>query len=154
MKVLWVLCLLSVFFASPSVLTRKQLAEYPELSIRYKWLDRKLYAIVVEEAVRQKEDYKLILAIIDAESGGKRKARSKVGARGLMQIMKCNYKGDQNDLFNKRINVRTGIRTYKMWQRVAQGNLILALNYYQRGYIPGANVKYLAKISHNYWSSL
>lgn len=154
MKPYLIIILCAIFIPSTVVLTRDQVLQYDKYKAKYRWMNPRLYSRIVEESVRQREDYRLIFAIIDAESNGKRTAVSCAGAMGYLQVMPSNYSGDKNDLFNERINISTGIKIFKMWKRIAKGNLVLALNHYNRGYVPGASIKYIAKITHNYWGTI
>jgi soluble lytic murein transglycosylase-like protein len=64
---------------------------YEELAWRHTGLaDRDLRAVsatIVSEAVRHDMDWRLVMAVIQVESGGYNFATSHVGALGLMQIM-------------------------------------------------------------------
>lgn len=75
---------------------------------------------VVRESQRQGVDYRLVLAVIQAESAFDPNATSGVGARGLMQIMPDTGKGlgvhDPDSLYDVATNVRAGIRYLKgLW---------------------------------------
>jgi soluble lytic murein transglycosylase-like protein len=77
---------------------------------------------VVRESNRQGVDYRLVLAVIQAESAFDPNATSGVGARGLMQIMPDTGRGlgvsDPDSLYNVETNVRAGIRFLKqLWTR-------------------------------------
>lgn len=66
-------------------------------------------------AAREKVDVALVLSIISAESEGKIRARSKVGAISLMQVMPFNYPGkNKNDLYIPEINIKYGIKYLKL----------------------------------------
>ena len=65
------------------------------------------------EATRQGIDPALVMAVIEQESGGRKDARSKVGARGLMQIMPATAKDLKIDPKCPKQNVRGGVSYLK-----------------------------------------
>lgn len=92
------------------------------------------------EATRAGLDPGLILAIVDVESNFNQFAISRVGARGLMQIMpfwlkKIGKPGDS--LFDARTNLRYGCTILKHYLKKEHGNLTAALARYN-----GSNGKY------------
>jgi len=74
--------------------------------------------LVIKNAKEQKFDVELVLAIIKKESNFNPKARSKVGARGLMQLLPDTAKWlglkDTSKLYNPDINIKYGIK-YLRW---------------------------------------
>ncbi|MDD5657821.1 MAG: lytic transglycosylase domain-containing protein [Elusimicrobia bacterium] len=74
--------------------------------------------LTIREAIRQRVDPLLVLAMIANESDFKPGATSRVGARGLMQIMPRTGRGlgvrDPDLLYDPGINVRAGV-TYLKW---------------------------------------
>lgn len=149
--------IVAVIFSPLSVdISDKQAySELGNLAVRYPWLTKRLYIIIHDESARNKVDHHVILAIIDAESRGNTRAISKTGARGLMQIMPFNYQGDPENLFNPEINIRTGVRLWRHYLRLANGNIVIALRNYERGPAGiGWNGIYISKIIENVYGGL
>lgn len=147
---------ISVFLPLPvDISDNQECAGFDDLIIQYPWLTRRLYIAIYDESARNKVDHHVILAIIDAESQGKPGAVSKTGARGLMQIMPFNYHGDPDNLFNPEINIRTGVRLWRHYLRLANGNIVIALRNYERGPAGiGWNGMYISKIIENVYGGL
>ncbi|MFA5137865.1 MAG: lytic transglycosylase domain-containing protein [Elusimicrobiota bacterium] len=77
------------------------------------------------EARRQGVDYRLVMAVIRAESDFNPNAKSSVGARGLMQIMPDTGRGlgvsDPSDLYNPTVNLRAGVKYLKqLWSSFSE----------------------------------
>lgn len=121
---------------------------YRHYNINYPWLDYELYTIVAEHSELNGIPTALVLAVIDAESGGNKWAVSRTGARGLMQIQaKWHYAGNPIDLHNRYLNVMLGTRHLGWCVRHAMGNVAYALKGYERGYGGrGYNFRYTQKI--------
>jgi len=85
------------------------------------------------EATRAGLDPQLVLGLIEVESGFKKYAVSRVGARGYMQVMPFWVKqigtADHN-LFQPRINLRYGCTILRHYLDIEQGNLYRALGRY------------------------
>jgi len=85
------------------------------------------------EARRAGLDPQLVLGIIHVESGFKKYAVSKAGARGLMQVMPfwvdlIGAKGD--NLFHLRLNIRYGCVIMRHYLDLEKGDLYRALGRY------------------------
>lgn len=126
----------------------------PELAFRdredgYKWImemsrrlerriaDRKerveLLRTVHFEAQRAGLDPQLVLGVIEVESGFRKYAVSKAGARGYMQVMPFWVKliGRQgNNLFHLRINLRYGCVILRHYLDMEKGDYFRALGRY------------------------
>lgn len=85
------------------------------------------------EATRAGLDPQLVLGLIEVESGFKKYAVSRVGARGYMQVMPFWVKeigtADHN-LFHLRINLRYGCTILRHYLDIERGNLYRALGRY------------------------
>jgi soluble lytic murein transglycosylase-like protein len=100
--------------------------------------ERQLQPIIVAAANRHKVDSALVKAIILAESGYNPRAVSKVGARGLMQLMPRTAKSlGVKDSFNPEHNINAGVRYFKKLLNQF-GDVKLALAAYNAG---GRNVR-------------
>jgi len=147
---LW--CILVVAFTGCVTVERFHEGMFQAYSRKYPWLRPHVYQICVREAAAVELPVNLVLAVIDAESGGNSMALNpKSGARGLMQVMAVHwYPGHPEDLFLPEIGVRHGCRALKWAHGLARGNLVLTLRNYERG--PrgqGINWPYTFKILSN-----
>lgn len=80
-------------------------------------------------------DPRLLKAIMKQESAGDPYAVSRAGARGLMQIMPSNFKSTGiTDWTDPRQNIYAGAQIMAENMRNAEGNIPLALRYYNGGY--------------------
>lgn len=108
----------------------------------------RIKALVVAEAVRMGVSPALALAVAHAESNFNPRAKSRAGARGIMQIMpataKFEYGIEPALLWNPRINVRLGLHFLRRLLDRYRGRVDLALSYYNGGSavgdLPGARV--------------
>jgi soluble lytic murein transglycosylase-like protein len=100
------------------------------------------YDLLIHEAAgRHDVDSDLIRAIIMVESQFNPRAKSKRGAKGLMQLMPVTAEGlDVVDLLNPHENVHAGTRYIKILLDRFDGNLKLALAAYNAG--PQSVIRY------------
>jgi soluble lytic murein transglycosylase-like protein len=101
--------------------------------VRDERLARELLELVRYEALRAGLDPRLVLAVIDVESGFRKYAVSKAGARGYMQVMpfwvrEIGMPGQ--NLFHPRTNLRYGCVILRHYLQIEGGNLSNALGRY------------------------
>lgn len=90
--------------------------------------------IILQAANRYKIEPEIIKAIIMAESGFNPKAVSKVGARGLMQLMPRTAKSlGVEDSFKPDHNIDAGVRYFRQLLDEFDGEIKLALAAYNAG---------------------
>ena len=85
------------------------------------------------EATRAGLDPHLVLALIEVESGFRKYALSKVGARGYMQVMPFWTKSigaREHNLFHLRTNLRYGCTILRHYLAIEKGDLYRALGRY------------------------
>lgn len=85
------------------------------------------------EATRAGLDPQLVLGLIEVESGFKKYAVSRVGARGYMQVMPFWVREigtTDHNLFQPRINLRYGCTILRHYLDLERGNLYRALGRY------------------------
>ena len=92
------------------------------------------YMVIWKAAVRHKVDYALVKAVIKTESNFNPQAVSRVGAKGLMQIMPATATalGIDNS-FHPEDNVQGGVRHLRYLLDLFKGDLNLALAAYNAG---------------------
>ena len=109
-------------------MSRRLEKRMPDANFRFDFLSTVHY-----EATRAGLDPHMVLALIEVESGFKKYAVSKVGARGYMQVMPFWTKAigtrDQN-LFHLRTNLRYGCTILRHYLDIEKGNLYRALGRY------------------------
>jgi len=96
-----------------------------------------LLALVHKEASRNQLSPQMVLGLIQVESNFDRFALSKVGARGLMQIMPfwINEIGRENDnLFDIQTNLRYGCAILSIYMKREKKEIITALARYHGSY--------------------
>ena len=101
--------------------------------VRDERLARELLEMVRYEALRAGLEPRLVLAVIDVESGFRKYAVSTAGARGYMQVMpfwvrEIGMPGQ--NLFHARTNLRYGCVILRHYMQVENGNLANALGRY------------------------
>jgi soluble lytic murein transglycosylase-like protein len=107
------------------------------------------------EATRAGLDPQLVLGLIEVESGFKKYAVSRVGARGYMQVMpfwvkELGTKGQ--DLFHLRVNLRYGCTILRYYLDIEKGNLFRALGRYN-GTLGKPEYPNLVRAAwHNHWT--
>lgn len=92
--------------------------------------------IILDYAERYAVDAALVKAIIHAESDFRPEARSRVGARGLMQLMPTTaqmYGVSSRRLFEPRSNIHAGVRHLRSLLRTFEGSVRLAVAAYNAG---------------------
>ena len=101
--------------------------------VRDERLARELLEMVRYEALRAGLEPRLVLAVIDVESGFRKYAVSTAGARGYMQVMpfwvrEIGMPGQ--NLFHARTNLRYGCVILRHYLEIERGNLHNALGRY------------------------
>jgi soluble lytic murein transglycosylase-like protein len=105
-----------------------------QLTPKQKIAEKRYHRFVLEAAARYQVEPEIIKAIIMAESGFNPKAVSKVGARGLMQLMPRTAKFlGVKDSFKPGHNIDAGVRYFKQLLDQFDGKIKLALAAYNAG---------------------
>jgi soluble lytic murein transglycosylase-like protein len=103
-------------------------------SISGKKAERLFHPIIIQAANRYDVDPLLVKAIIMAESSYNTNAVSKVGARGLMQLMPGTARElGVVDSFNPEQNINGGVKYFKKLLNRFDGDIELALAAYNAG---------------------
>lgn len=107
------------------------------------------------EATRAGLDPELVLGLIEVESGFKKYAVSRVGARGYMQVMPFWVKEigtSEQNLFHLRINLRYGCTILRHYLDIEKGDLFRALGRYN-GSLGKPQYPNLVRAAwHNHWA--
>jgi soluble lytic murein transglycosylase-like protein len=109
-------------------MSRRLEKDLPDTAYRMSFLKTVHY-----EATRAGLDPEMVLGLIEVESGFKKYAVSKVGARGYMQVMPfwVNEIGTkEQNLFHLRVNLRYGCTILRHYLDMEKGNLYRALGRY------------------------
>lgn len=118
---------------------------------RYEWIDNDIYYFVNLYSEQTSLPEELVLAVIQAESEGKRTALSYAGAIGYMQVMPFHYPDNPDKLYETHCNIMMGIHYLSKCYELANGDIIEALKNYNAG--PRSkfyNMPYIRKIMKNY----
>jgi soluble lytic murein transglycosylase-like protein len=109
-------------------MSRRMEKRIPDQKARLDFLKTVYY-----EAQRAGLDPQLVLGLIQVESGFRKYAVSKAGARGYMQVMPFWVKligSKDNDLFHLRTNLRYGCTILRHYLDIERGDLYRALGRY------------------------
>jgi len=105
-----------------------------EMTSNQKNAENRYQRLIIDAAYRYKVEPAIIKAIIMAESGFNPKAVSRVGARGLMQLMPRTAKSlGVEDSFKPAHNIDAGVRYFKYLLDQFDGEMKLALAAYNAG---------------------
>ncbi|MDH4204970.1 MAG: lytic transglycosylase domain-containing protein [Desulfobacteraceae bacterium] len=119
--------------ATPAVPSIKTLMEV-EMTSKQKNAENRYQLLILEAAYRYKVEPAIIKAIIMAESSFNPKAVSRVGARGLMQLMPRTARSlGVEDSFKPAHNIDAGVRYFKHLLDQFDGEIKLALAAYNAG---------------------
>ena len=120
------------------LLIAEVIESYPQAKVSATQLAREVLSI----SKAHKVDPLLVTSIIAAESGFRPRAVSKVGARGLMQLLpstaryvakRINYQNKSLQLYETNLNITLGIEYLKYLETKFNGNRVLALAAYNWG---------------------
>jgi len=119
--------------AIPAVPSINTLMEV-DMTSNQKNAENRYQLLIIDAAYRYKVEPAIIKAIIMAESGFNPKAVSKVGARGLMQLMPRTASSlGVEDSFKPAHNIDAGVRYFKYLLDQFDGEMKLALAAYNAG---------------------
>ena len=105
-----------------------------EMTSKQKNAENRYHSLIIKTAYRYNVEPAIIKAIIMAESGFNPKAVSKVGARGLMQLMPRTARSlGVEDIFKPAHNIDAGVRYFKYLLDKYGGEIKLALAAYNAG---------------------
>jgi len=107
------------------------------LKVKLKWMTFQRYILIRDSCEKHKVEILSICALGQYESEGNSKAISEVGARGLLQVMPSNYRGNPDDLFQDEICIPRGVELYKAAKIKANGDKKETLRFYNAG--PNSN---------------
>jgi soluble lytic murein transglycosylase-like protein len=131
-------------------MSQRLASRIPDAAYRFDFLSTVHY-----EATRAGLDPHLILGLIEVESGFRKYAISKSGARGYMQVMPFWTKSigtKDQDLFHLRTNLRYGCTILRYYLDQEKGDLYRALGRYN-GSLGKPEYPNLVKAAwHNHWT--
>lgn len=146
-----VIILVSILFtlAYPYVLFTDGPSE--KQKVQYPWLTSEVIYWVDLHSQANDLDPDFVLAVINAESEGKRTATSCVGAIGYMQVMPFHMKNNPERLYQAGANIAKGCSYLSDCLLLSGGDMLGALKNYNAG--PASkfyNIPYLKKITRSY----
>ena len=110
-------------------MSRRLHSRMPDALLRHEFLQTVWY-----ESRRAGLDPAMVMGLIQVESGFRKYAISKAGARGYMQVMpfwtRVIGDGQPSRLFHMQTNLRYGCAILRMYVDMERGNLYLALGRY------------------------
>lgn len=122
------------FSSSPLMIAHNNIKKNHKKEVLVQKKTPPFHNIILAAANEHSVDPALIRAIIMAESGNNPKAVSKVGAKGLMQLMPRTAKSlGVKDPFNPEHNIYGGVKYFKKLLDRYDGNINLALAAYNAG---------------------
>lgn len=129
-EVAWVLPKIEVI--SPGIETISMISSTPDGALPHEQIP--FHGIIVQVAGRYEVDPHLVRAIIFAESGYNPRAKSKKGARGLMQLMPSTAESlGVQDIYDPEENIDGGVRYFRSLLDRFEGDVQLALAAYNAG---------------------
>lgn len=123
--------------AKPAEVNQKQMKKF--ITSRFYNVPEEVAEIIAaktsEASKEHGVDFDLIVGLMYVESGFNPFAESKVGARGLLQVMHCVWGETYNiknasDLHDINLNIRTGVHILKHYIEKNKGNITHALQNY------------------------
>jgi soluble lytic murein transglycosylase-like protein len=121
----------------PAPLPERELAKTVEkrtLCFQVQKTEKRFHPIILKAANRFQVDPALVKAIIMAESGYDPTATSKMGAKGLMQLMPATAEElGVEDSYNPKQNINAGVGYFKKLLNRFEGDVELALAAYNAG---------------------
>jgi hypothetical protein len=141
---------------SPTIMdfTTAEYHQYQELrtimQLQYPRMTDELFEIIYTEGRTHGIHVRLIASVINEESRWVQSARSGSGAIGYMQVMPIHFSGELSRLYTPRANISWGTGLLRIYLKMAQGNLVLALKHYNSGPASGFfNGHYIARVMGN-----
>jgi len=131
-------------------MSRRLEKRIPDRAVREDFLKTVQY-----ESARAGLDPQLVLGLIQVESGFKKYAVSRAGARGYMQVMPFWVKligSPQDNLFHLRTSLRYGCTILRFYLDVERGNLFRALGRYNGSLGQAEYPNLVVGAWKNYWS--
>ena len=133
-------------------MSRRLQKKLPDAAYRMDFLKTVHY-----EATRAGLDPQLVLGLIEVESGFKKYAVSREGARGYMQVMPFWVKeigAKEQNLFHLRVNLRYGCTILRHYLDIEKGDLYRALGRYNGTLGKPVYPNLVRAAWHNHWAML